>query len=47
MATNTRRLAVVAAARDCGRHLPAALSNIAALASCYDDARFVFAVSDI
>ena len=37
---------MIAAARDCERHLPAALSNIAALAKCYDGARFVFAVSD-
>lgn len=40
------RLAVIAAARDCEPHLPAALGNLAALSSRYHEAHFVFAVSD-
>ena len=43
---NSRRVAVLGVARNCERHLPAALGNLANLASCYDEARFVFAVSD-
>jgi hypothetical protein len=39
-------VAVLGVARNCEPYLPAALANLSSLASCYDDARFVFAVSD-
>ena len=46
MPSNARRVAVLAVARDCERHLPAALRNLASLTSIYGDAYFAFAVSD-
>jgi hypothetical protein len=46
MLAESRRVAVLAVARNCARHLPAALHNLAALTSGYRDARFVFGVSD-
>lgn len=41
-----RRAAVVGTARNCANHLPGVLANLARLAAVYDDAYFVFAVSD-
>jgi hypothetical protein len=42
----TRRAIVTGLARDCAPHLPEVLANLARCAALYDDAYFLFAVSD-
>jgi len=41
-----QRAVVVGVARNCARHLPGVLENLARLASLYAETRFIFAVSD-
>lgn len=41
-----RRVVVAGLARDCAPHLPEVLANLAKLAALYDEAHFLFAVSD-
>lgn len=41
-----QRAVITGVARNCARHLPAVLENLARLASLYAEARYIFAVSD-
>jgi hypothetical protein len=41
-----QRAVFAGVARDCANHLPVVLANLARLAACYREARFVFVVSD-